>query len=254
MTDIQDLQGKLYDAFDHDPTPVVDFLVWLTGRYPLPKNLRALDMGAGVGRLLTPFAALGWQVTGMEPDADFLEKAKENTAALNGKVKLVQGGFDTLDAKETYDLITMVNDPFAYLLTIDERVEALDRLYRALRPGGLIFLEIKNFLFKLQHDEALTEDEREIDGERVVHICQHEIDAHRALWIHRDEYLVEGLDKAIRKEHRIAIIPAPELLYFLRKQGFVNIQTYPDYDAREPGEVNDRLILVSARKAGNEYE
>lgn len=58
----------------------------------------------------------------------------------------------------------------------------------------------------------------------------------------------------MRKLHRVAIITAPELIYFLGQQGFTDILTFRDYKARSPGEVRDRLILMTARKLAYAHE
>ena len=53
----------LYAAFDTEPSQIVEFLEWLR---PSVKTdwapRRALDVGCGIGRLLPPLAARGWQV------------------------------------------------------------------------------------------------------------------------------------------------------------------------------------------------
>ncbi|MBC7871679.1 MAG: hypothetical protein H7Y09_12625, partial [Chitinophagaceae bacterium] len=157
-------------------------------------------------------------------------------------------GFLEIEAQDCYDLITVINDPISYLLDIRQRIDALRRMYEALRPGGIVFLEIKNFLFKLRHYEEFTEDILEVDKKKVAHLMQHEIDFHHGYWIHRDEYLIEGTSQMVSKTHTVAIIPLMELMYFMEEQGFKNIQTYNDYDARESQTLTGRLMLISAQK------
>lgn len=47
--------ATLHAAFDSDPTPIVDFLVWLAGDVAGAFPPRVLDVGCGVGRLLPSF-------------------------------------------------------------------------------------------------------------------------------------------------------------------------------------------------------
>lgn len=240
-------QAFLYRHFIKDQKPITDFVAWLAQAHQLPAKLDLLDMGCGPGTLLPQYARLGWTVTGMEPDLDFYQ-ASAQFAAEHPDIHMLKGGFQDLEAVEQYDLITAVNDPFAYLLDIPARMDALCRIYRALRPGGVFFMEIKNFLFKLRYHEPMTQEELEIDGKQVMHIMQHEIDFHHACWVHRDEYLVEGEDKIVTRTDRVAIITPAELQFYLQQQGFQDIQTYNSFEDRESEPISGRLILMSAVK------
>ncbi|GAB4520705.1 MAG: hypothetical protein OHK0046_31290 [Anaerolineae bacterium] len=239
------LQSYLYSRFSKDPEPIIGFLEWLVRVHHLPSNLAMLDIGCGTGDMLRRYADLGWHVTGMEPDPDFFQSASE---VQHPCVQVVQGGFGQLSAREQYDLITVVNDPFAYLLTIEDRIDAMQRMYRALRPGGVLFMEIKNFFFKLFHHEPFTQEVLDVDGRQVVHLMQHEIDFHHAYWIHRDEYIIEGQEEVISKVHRVAMISPSELFFHAEGQGFENVQTYNNYSDRRPETLNGNLILLSAVK------
>jgi uncharacterized ferritin-like protein (DUF455 family) len=57
-------------------------------------------------------------------------------------VEIVPGGFGYLEA---VDMIVAVGDAWWYLLTAAERVDALLRLHRALRPQEVVVLEGPNF-------------------------------------------------------------------------------------------------------------
>lgn len=114
-----------------------------------------------------------------------------------------------------------------------------------------MFLEVKNFLYKLFYDQPIKEEFGKIDHRRIAHVMQQEIDFHNARWICRDEYIVEGENRTVSKTHTLAIITLPELMYFIEQQGFEQIETYPDYGVRDPQPINGRLILISARKPGD---
>lgn len=241
------LQGELYTQFDTDPAEVTAFMWWLTKVHGLPRQLDVLDVGCGPGRMLAEYARLGWNVKGIEPDPDFYEEAQQ-VATESYHVTVGQGGFQDITQENAYHLITAINDPFAYLLDIPARLEALGRLYRALKPGGILFLEVKNFLFKLYYDKPLKEEFGQVADRRVAHLMQQDIDFHHAHWICRDEYIVEGENRTVTKTHTLAIIPPPELIYFLEQTGFGPIHTYANYGSRACEPLNGRLILISAQK------
>jgi SAM-dependent methyltransferase len=241
------LQSDMYTEFDKDPQPITAFVAWLADTYHLPQQIDVLDMGCGPGRMLAEYHRLGWHVTGMEPDADFYQSARSHIAHIPG-AKVYKGGFLEMNFEDNFHLITAVNNPFSYLLDVTDRLAALDNIYRALKPGGVLFLELTNFLYKLQHFEPVTIQHKDVDGESVLHIMENHIDFDRARWLIRDQYQVEGQSEVLEKQHEQAVITPPELLYFLEDRGFVDIRTYNSYCACLSTPVNGKTILVSARK------
>lgn len=247
------LVSKLYAEFDGDPQPIVAFMQWLVGSYGLDPaaSLRVLDVGCGTGRLLDVYAQLGWCVSGLEPNENFVQEAKQ-VAAKYDSMTVQQGGFDAIHEHEAYDLIAAVNDPFLYLLDIEQRIDALRRMYTALRPGGVMFLELKNFLHKLRYYQPIIEEESVVDGKKVTHRMHHTIDFHNAVWIHQDEYLIDdeiqGKDEIARTDE-VAIITPPELMYTVRQQGFINLCTYNSYTARTSERLSSGRFLLSAQKS-----
>ncbi len=67
--------GELYDLFiTGGYGPIVEFLRWLTRSYGLVAPLSVLDVGCGTGRMLVPLAEVGWNMTGLEPRAEYLAR------------------------------------------------------------------------------------------------------------------------------------------------------------------------------------
>lgn len=98
-------------------------------------NRDLLDVGAYIGVFVEIARAGGWQAVGVEPSC------WAATYAQNDGIPIIQG---TLDADELqgcrFDVITLwdviehLNDPSA----------ALDKLYRLLKPGGLVVVHTMN--------------------------------------------------------------------------------------------------------------
>lgn len=95
-----------------------------------------LDVGAGVGAFAGYMRQQGWQVTGLEPDAETRRRALEqNRIALQETgdlFKLPQGHFDA---------ITM----WHVLEHVHQLHEYLDQLKLLLKPGGILFVAVPNY-------------------------------------------------------------------------------------------------------------
>ena len=180
-------QSQLYELYDVDPGPIVEFLEHLRAVYRLPRPGSFLDMGCGPGRLLSPMAAAEWNVVGYEPDPDYARRAAETIRDLPG-ARFRQAGFLQLDEVAAFDLIAAVNAPYSYLLTPDQRREAVKRCARALRPGGVMFLEFSDFDWILKHYREPPQTEMQLDGTVVTRSPRHDIDHHQGTFTHRDVF------------------------------------------------------------------
>lgn len=244
-------ESDLYDFYDGDPTPIVEFIEWLTASYGIAGNVSALDIGCGPGRLLLPLAALGWKVAGMEPHEDYAAAASR-LVDRHDEVEVRTGGFGYITADREFDLIAAVNDPFAYLLTQAERTDALTRCFTALRPGGVLFIDIPNFLWILKNYRVPHPLTAEIDGQSVTRRARHEFDFHDAIWTHEDEFEIGSGDgtSLASTTHRFAILSFPELANALSDAGFKELRTYTSYSARGTERLDGPRIMVSAQRPG----
>lgn len=97
---------------------------------------RVLDVGCNAGELLALFQAAGWEVAGVEPSPGPAMFARRRLGApiWNGLVE------EVLPDGESFDLITMTH----VLEHIERPGLVIDRMKRALRPGGMLLLEVPN--------------------------------------------------------------------------------------------------------------
>lgn len=242
-------QSQLYQIYDREPEPIVAFLEHLRTLYGLPRPGVFLDMGCGPGRLLAPMAASGWTVVGYEPDPDYALQAEETLRSLP-KGRFRQAGLLELDELQAFDLIAVVNGPYSYLLTPRHRKDALQRCARALRPGGVLFVEFSNFHWILKNYREPPVAQVNVGGVEVTRTAHHQIDYHNGTFSHHDRFIwtdTSGVDHEATKMHRMAIVSYPELAYFLEDLGFAELRTFNDFDEREARPLIGRRILVAAR-------
>jgi 2-polyprenyl-3-methyl-5-hydroxy-6-metoxy-1,4-benzoquinol methylase/rRNA maturation protein Nop10 len=117
-------------------------------------GMKALDIGAGIGKAMLSMQSKGFDVYGLEPSIPFYEKAISVMGLEKEKLKL--GTIEELDYdREFFDFITFG----AVLEHLYEPSKSLEKALSWLKPNGIIHIEVPsskwllpkfiNFYFKL---------------------------------------------------------------------------------------------------------
>ncbi len=102
----------------------------------LPDDGRVMDAGCGSGRDIRSFLENGFQVTAVDASAVMVKNASQYSG-----IDVRHAAFSDLNDEEEYDGIwccaSLLHVPKA------EFADTIARLYRALKPGGVIYLSFK---------------------------------------------------------------------------------------------------------------
>lgn len=243
--------GWLYSAFDGDPARIVHYLRWLAAHRGLAEPVRVLDVGAGVGRMVAPLAALGWRVTATEPDADYREVLAQ-VAAEHGAA-VTPEAFNTLAHDAEFTVAMGINSAFAHLLTPADRADAFRRLHAALRPGGVVLLDLPNFLWILRNYRPPEAQVRTAEGREIRLLHHHAIDYEAATFTTDQEFTVVepvGTERKAWKRHVYAMTTLPELFHAMREAGFGELEAHSSYAARGPERLDGPRMIISGRRMG----
>lgn len=103
---------------------------------PKPKKGdKVLDVGFGNGAFLNDSKAVGWEVTGVDPDKTAVANVKKRGMDVcQGGIEVFEGRSEIFEAITISHVIEHVHDP--------EMV--LKNAYRLLKPGGVLFIETPN--------------------------------------------------------------------------------------------------------------
>lgn len=205
---------------------------------------KLLDLGCGPGLYCERFWASGYDVTGV----DYAKRSIDYARASNSYIQYHWTNYLTLELQETFDLITLIYCDYG-ALTSDERSLLLDKVYKHLRPGGKLILD-------------------------VYSICAYEKFREEQTW----QYLTEGgfwhespyllLSGKYKYENFISLDSYIVMLdhntlayyiwntYFSRKllidelmaHGFVNPKLYADVGGREYDEESNTLAIIVEKK------
>ncbi len=102
------------------------------------KDAAVLDVGCGDGSLVRFMTREGARVTGLEPSAAQLARAKSPTPA--GQERYRRGGGEALDFDDgTFDAVVFFNS--LHHIPVALQATALAEAQRVLRPGGLLYIQ-----------------------------------------------------------------------------------------------------------------
>jgi 2-polyprenyl-3-methyl-5-hydroxy-6-metoxy-1,4-benzoquinol methylase len=140
----------LRNAFTKGTEQEVEFLVGALG---LEAGQRVLDVGCGPGRHALALARRGIEVVGVDLSADFVELARNVAAA-----EQLPATFDVLDVRDLafdaeFDAAVCLCQGGFGLLGGRDDPGVIERIVRAVRPGGGVAVSAFSSYFALRHQE-----------------------------------------------------------------------------------------------------
>ncbi|GAM21407.1 hypothetical protein SAMD00019534_045820, partial [Acytostelium subglobosum LB1] len=222
-----------------------------------------LDIGCGLGRLFNQWQSSQWQhIDAYEPDDDYYNVAQQHQSRTldnnYNKINVFKLGFLELNQHNKYDMIASIHGPFQYLTEIEHQQQAVDNMYRALRPGGVIILDVSNFLGSMSHFQSHTEHCQVVNGTRVKRMSSVRLDHDRSIWnqhdifVNMDGDIEEEAEQHIEESHQFYMFTSDELRQLLESQGFVNIMFAHRYSANSissDGTGEGPRLIVTGQKS-----
>ena len=129
----------LADLYDLEYTHDYDLPFWLA----LAERERGslVEWGAGTGRLATPLAAAGHDVTAVEVSEAMVERGRKK----NESVRWVHSDMRSAELGRRYGLAVCAFNSFLCLLDVEGALAFLRNAREHLEPGGLLGVEVSAF-------------------------------------------------------------------------------------------------------------
>lgn len=237
--------APFYDALSReDVSGWVSYLESLWHRLGvLPQSI--LELGCGTGNVTIPLAKKGYALTGVDIARPMLEEAKKKAEGM--EIEFYEQDFTLLEIPQVFDLCLSVCDGFNYVLERSKLKEALLRINRHLKLGGLLLFDV-NSLVKLEEvygNNTFAEINSDLglfwtnSFDPSTQICT----MHLTFFTRQDD----GLFERTREEHKQRFWSEQELWDALGETGFDCVGFFEVLGYEEPLEDSERWQFV-ARK------
>lgn len=217
-----------------------------------------LELGCGTGRALIPLAAAGHTITGVDISPALLQvtEAKLRGTSYASRVTLHEADLRTFDLpNKAFAFALCTSNTLMHLTTEAEQLAALRNAYRALRPGGLLFLDLFNpDPARLLAVNGLAELADQWDdpatGAQVLKWCVRTVDfanqLQETIFIY-EEILPDGQCRRTACPFTLRFLWRGEAELMLQMAGFQVEEVWGDFDGSPYSSASEHLIVL-ARK------
>jgi SAM-dependent methyltransferase len=231
-------------TFQPVPTPEqvaaeVDGLVKLLKLAPYAP---LLNLGSGSGEHAVELARRGFNVTALDVSDELQADTRRSAEALGIPVKWIRRELQRIPFRGTFDAVVTFDSGFGCSPSVEKDREILHAVYRALRPGGQVLLDVVNRERVVR--DFVARRWSESDGVRVLEEQEWDLLANelKARWI----FLFPDR-RELTRDSRIRVHPAHEIATMFRDAGFSPVTAYGDISGQSYTLTSPRLILVGKR-------
>jgi SAM-dependent methyltransferase len=218
------------------------------GRHAL-KMGRAIDIGAGTGRLAIPLAQRGVQLVCVEPSTAMLREFRKKLSShpdLTSRITLVQAAAASFQLDDIFPAAFLAGC-FDHLLTDEERLAALKNIARHLNPGGALTLD--SYWSLMTESPRQHTDEVQAGEKRYRRLVGRRVQPDHTVKITVIYEIYEGdrLENRVEQFSRAGITDRTCIHQLLFEAGFKITAEYRDYDFA-PYRDGDELLLIEAER------
>ena len=205
----------------------------------------AVDLACGTGSVALLLAKQGMQVVGVDMSEDMLCQASFKAQELENPPMFICQKLQQLHLAKGVDLAVCALDSMDYITKPEDCAQAIQRIFRALNPGGCFIFDV-NTPQKLQamDDQVFLDEDEDVycvwrgEFDRQTNICTY--------WMDLFQRQGSGWHRS-SEEHREYAYSADQLVGYLKAAGFTAIEVFADREFCAP-RPDDQRIYIKARK------
>jgi SAM-dependent methyltransferase len=205
----------------------------------LKPPMTILDLCCGLGRHSLELARRGFEATGVDRTAIYLEKARAQAAADGLKIEFVQDDMRKFCRTDAFDVVLNFYTSFGYFENPAEDRRVIVNMEKSLKKGGRLVMEMmgKEILARIFRER----DWREEEG--VIWLEERKVSKDWT-WIDSRWIMLEGSKRnEFRVSHRL--YSAAELAALLKDCGFRSVDIYGNLAGAPYDHTAERLVVVA---------
>ncbi|MBK7542384.1 MAG: class I SAM-dependent methyltransferase [Candidatus Competibacteraceae bacterium] len=171
LIDVELMTHVGYPYSTRSPATVGAFLIaygFIIKTMNVPIPARILDIGTGVGALTQHLAKMGYDLTCVDVNDDFLEVIRRASKGLPNRVDCVLSNMEELDLKQKFDAVLFME---SFHHSLNHR-ETLKKAINHLKPNGIIVFAAEPII-KSETDYLPYPWGPRLDGESIRAIRKH---------------------------------------------------------------------------------
>ena len=205
----------------------------------------AVDLACGTGSVAVRLARMGMVVTAVDMSEEMLCVAQQKAEDLANRPLFVCQKLQDLRLPRGVDLAVCALDSMDYITDPSDCQKAIERIYKALNPGGI-------FIFDVNTPEKLKAMDGQVfldENEDTFCVWRGEFDPQSNICSYgMDLFQRQGsLWQRSFEEHREYAYTREQLVSYLKNAGFTGIEVFGDRRMEAPNE-KDQRIYLKARK------
>ncbi len=210
----------------------------------LQPGQRVLDLCCGTGRHALLLARRGLQVTALDLSAEYIEVLAHESRAQGLGIETVVGDMRHIPYREAFDAVINMFTAFGYLETERDDMEVLHAVAAALKPGGLLLMDLLNREWVIANNE---EHDWHQDAGGSIYLERRRLDL-RTSRNHVD-FLVISPDGSRRHVdgHHIRLYTLTEIDHMLSTAGMAFEACYGGFSGEAYSPSSRRMIVIARR-------
>lgn len=203
--------------------------------------MRVLDLGCGHGRHAIELARRGYEVTGTDLVAGMIERARDAASRAGVSARFRVEDMRALDEPGTYDRALLLFDAFGFMPD-GESEEILRRIHRALRPGGMLCVDVRNRDWIARSLAPVTVLQR---GDAYM-LDRHHFDSLTGRVVDQRVIVRDGVVK--ERPFSIRVFTPSELALLLARAGFAVFDAWGSWRGEPVSLARNRLVVFASRR------
>ncbi|MBU1699122.1 MAG: class I SAM-dependent methyltransferase [Candidatus Eisenbacteria bacterium] len=210
-------------------------------RLDLKPGSHILDLCCGVGRHSIELAKRGFRVTAVDRTKKYLDAARERASKEGLGIEFVHEDMREFMRANAYDAAINMYTSFGYFRDPADDEKVLGNLYRSIRPGGRLLMDLmgKEILARMFKERDWYE------GDGFIILEEREVKESWSWIENRWIILRDGERKDLHLSHRL--YSAAELQGLMKSAGFRTTEAFGDLEGGPYNHQAKRLVVVAKK-------